>query len=161
MSWKTAVQRQIHRVQKIAMLASLSMLGLNLTLLVFQYVEWRGISPYVGIPAIFLALVIVILAAANVWVGVLRMHEHERRSLIEHNPIEVYAMTPYQVVERQTFGLPMLRAQIALHRELGLDTAPLEDVLGRWERWSDLGYIPRSEYPTQLLDYYKSKGARV
>lgn len=161
MSWKTRVQRQIHRVQKIATLASLSMLGLNLTLLAYQYIEWRGINPYAAIPAIFAALVLLILVAANFWVGVLRMHEHERRSLIEHNPVEVYAMTPYQVVERLTFGLPMLRAQIALHKEFGLDAAPLEDALRQWERWSHLGYIPRDEYPEDLLGYYKAKGARV
>lgn len=53
---------QLWRVQQIGMVASLSLLALNLSLTVNQYIEWRFSNSYVG------TVLVLLLLAFTIWV---------------------------------------------------------------------------------------------
>lgn len=77
------------------------------------------------------------------------MHLHERRTVTKHNPHAIYAFTPRELMIQRTIQVPILRA-LGLYDEAGL-----------LEKWNKLGYIPKEDYDSDLLNYYTDTGGKI
>jgi len=58
---------QFWRVQQIAMIASLSLLAVNLALTANQYIEWRFSNSYIGTSIVLVVLAFLIWTFGYVW----------------------------------------------------------------------------------------------
>jgi hypothetical protein len=144
--------RNLIRLRKTGGLVSLGLLVVNQALLVAQIVAWRGFDPWLIVPTVALGLfALAIFASWAIWVLGDGYH-HETAAQVSHSPVQVYAPNPWQIVLWRTFRLPKARALASIAE--GEAREELQEAIERWERWIELGYIPRDEYPPDLLHHY-------
>lgn len=100
---------QLWRVQQIGMVASLSLLALNLSLTVNQYIEWRFSNSYIGTGIVLISLAAIIWSFGYVWDRKLKLWREQTVVSIERNPYSTMQMTPKEVVAHATIYIPWLR----------------------------------------------------
>lgn len=153
--------KQLDRVMRIAPLASVVLLVGNIGLATAPMLSWRGGHPamWAAMAALFVGLAVVL--AANLWAGRLDMIRAMRASGAYHDPTQVYQLTPWERIMWRHAMLPQMRHQADIGRADGADPSALEAEIERLEHWESLGYIPRDEYPEDLMVYYYGKGGRL
>lgn len=156
MKIRWAIQRQVYRLQKVAAPVSLLLLILNLALTLTGLIAWRGLHPYAIVALSVTVLAVLVLGFANFYVLVLRMHVAERRAIVDHDPVQVYAFLPFQAALTLNNQVPMMRA---LAKQTGDEE--LSRAADRVEKWAKGGFIPRDEYPPELAHYYRTGGGRL
>lgn len=150
------IQRQIYRLQKVGTPVSLVLLVMNLSLSILSFMTWRGVNPYLTALIIAAGLGLVVTAFANFYIVVMRMHVAERRAIIDHDPVQVYAFLPFQAAIALNNQVPMMRAIARQTKD-----EDLADAADRLERWAKTGYIPKEEYPAELSEYYRRQGGKL
>lgn len=161
-TWKDVAMRNLIRLRKTGGLVSLGLLTVNQALLIAQTVAWRGFNPWIVVPSVaFLLFTLAIAISYAVWILGDGYHA-ETAAQVAHNPTQTYAYNPFQQVEHKQLRIPKLRAIAAIAEDHDPEAAAeLREAIDRWERWVDLGYIPRDEYPEHLLHHYLSDGGRL
>lgn len=157
-TWKDLVMRNLIRLRKTGGLVSLGLLTVNQALLIAQTVAWRGLDPWIVVPTVaFTLFTLAVAVSYAIWVLGDGFH-HETAAQVDHNPIQVNTWNPFQKIEHAKLRIPKLRALAAVAENHDPKAAAeLREAIDRWERWVDLGYIPRDEYPEELLHHYLSK----
>ncbi len=102
---------QIWRMQQIAQLASLVLLAMNLSVLIWERVKWR--DPFLGnsitgIGFIMLMLVAFIWGVAIIWDLRLKMWREQQTVVVEKNPYTKEKMTAKEIVIYEKLWLPIL-----------------------------------------------------
>ncbi len=141
---------QFWRIQQVAQILTLVLLGVTDSILLWGKIQWRGgiiSNPYVGPMIILLSIALVIWFFAIFWDLRLKMWREQTSVLIEKNPymkermapkeIAIYAMTWIPVMEHLGKDDPVLKVYADelkdwLKREMKEDKlAPrdLEDIL--------------------------------
>ena len=100
---------QFWRVQQIAMIASLSLLAVNLALTTNQYIEWRFSNSYIGTSIVIIVLAALIWTFGYLWDRKLKLWKEQMVVSIERNPYSTMHMTPKEVVSHVTIWIPWLR----------------------------------------------------
>lgn len=99
---------QVWRVQQVAAILTLILLALNLSLQLYNYINWRGgilETPYIGVPIILLALGLVIWGFAIFWDLRMKMWREQMAVTMERNP---YAKEKMYAKEIMLYGLTWL-----------------------------------------------------
>lgn len=150
------LQRQVYRLQKVAAPLSLLLLIANLSLTFLSLVQWRGLNPYATVSLTIVVLSFAAVLFANIYTVGLKMHIAERRAIVDHDPIQVYAFLPFQSAIMLEQSVPMMKAIASLTADEALK-ARAEKL----ERWAKQGFIPREEYPPELAEYYRTGGRKI
>jgi len=102
---------QLWRVQQIAQRATLALLAVNLSLMVYDYMDWRGAlfeTPYTGVPLIALFLVASIWIFSIIWDLRMRMWREQHSVLVEKNPYTKEKMTAKEIAIYTYIWLPLM-----------------------------------------------------
>jgi len=97
------------RVQQIGVIASLSLLALNLSLTVNQYIEWRFSNSYIGTGIVLVLAAFAIWCTGFVWDRGFKLWKEQTIVSIERNPYSTIHLTPKEVVLYTTMWIPWLR----------------------------------------------------
>ena len=100
---------QFWRVQQIAMLASLSLLAVNLALTANQYIEWRFSNSYIGTSIVIIVIAALIWTFGYIWDRKLKLWKEQMVVSIERNPYATKHMTPKEIATHITIWIPWLR----------------------------------------------------
>ena len=165
------INMQYVKMKHLSAVGSLVLLTLNLSFVLYPYVEHRfpmiffGVLPrvWVGIPIIFFVTLFFVWCVAHFYVKKLEMYRTEKRADIMFNPYQVYAFQPFWEMWWRDVYIPQMKTQLSLlkslHRKgdsLG-DISYLESEIRKIENWLDLGYIPKKDFPEHLRKYYITK----
>ncbi len=102
---------QMWRIQQVAQIVTIALLAANLSLTVFNYMQWREgpfESPYTGVPIIMLLLVALVWGVAIVWDIRMKMWREQATVLIERNPYVKEKMSSKEVALISLFNLPLV-----------------------------------------------------
>ena len=102
---------QMWRIQQIAQIATIALLAMNLALLIYPEVEWRGgpfASIYTGVLLIAAVLLLVIWSFSIVWDLRMRMWREQHSVLVEKNPYTKEKLTAKEIVTYGLFWLPLV-----------------------------------------------------
>lgn len=161
---KDAFLRQFVRLRKTAGVVTLGLLIINQALLVAGYVAWRGISIYVIVPSVVLLLGVGAIVLSNVlWLNMGLFH-NETSAQVSHNPVNVYALNPFQEMIWRRYNLPELEANAQVAEAVGAHEAAdtYRQIRDDWAEWTKLGYIPKDEFPDHLHRHYlNAEGQRL
>ena len=100
---------QFWRVQQIAMLASLTLLAVNLALTINQYIEWRFSNSYIGTSIVIIVIAALIWTFGYIWDRKLKLWKEQMVVSIERNPYSTKHMTPKEIANYLTIWIPWLR----------------------------------------------------
>jgi len=150
---------QYAKIKKTAAVGSLILLTINLAVSSYPYIEHRGIHPYIAMPLLFLAILFVVWLLAHVYVRRMEMYRTEMRADMMLNPYAVYAIAPFEEMRYRYQFIPILRALEELLPK-GEKKQRMKECADNWQKWVDLGYIPKEDYPKHLLHYYITDKAR-
>ena len=141
---------------KVGSVVNTALLILNLSLLLTQFMEWRGGSVWLWVVGSALVVTLVIFWFAHVWTNSMDMVRALRRASAIHDPCQVYQLAPWERAVWINVLIPQLECQIAVANAVGArdSAANLQRQVEKMRRWESLGYIPRDEYPRHLLKYY-------
>ncbi len=154
--------KQLDRIMRVSPLAGVVLLVGNTGLAMATFLEWRGGHPAIWAAVSALVVGLLVVVAANLWAGRLDMIRAMRASGAFHDPTQVYQFTPWERIIWRNAMLPQMRHQASLGRSTGAPgTEDLEEQIQRLEAWEALGYIPKAEYPEDLVQYYYGKGGRL
>lgn len=109
MGAKTWAMTQMWRLQQIAMVGSLILLVINLGFTIYGYIDWRIRNPYIGVPAVVLALVAVIWLAAWTWDKRLRLWREQQSVIIERNPYAAERLSPKEIAMFEWVWIPAIQ----------------------------------------------------
>lgn len=137
------IARQYRKVGMIAAVGSIILLMLNLSVSIYDLVEWRGIHPYLTITLFFLIGLICIWGFALLYVNVLKMNKYEKMADSSLNPINVNVLTPFQIMWWRTISRALLSG----------DKSEQRQSMEKIDRWTKLGYIPVNDIPDDLKRY--------
>lgn len=151
---RTFFNIQYVKLKKLSAVGSLTLLAINLSLTIFLYMEERDIHPYIGIPLVFIGVMIVLWLAAHIYVRKMEMYRTEQRAEIIFNPYAVYALAPFQEMIYSHSAVPMMKALIKLLPEGCDEQIELKKKLKKFESWCKMGYIPKKDFPDELKQYY-------
>lgn len=146
--------RHWFRVQKVTPLVNTLQLMALLSISIWSLIAWRGGSVYVVAPLIMIALAGMVLAFANVWVLVMRMHETDRSAAALHDPAQIYALTPIVQTIWLCRDLPLWQHLIEVHRCQGHDVEAWQAHVDRMTAWAEKGYVPVDEAPDAVRRHY-------
>ena len=161
MQGRKRVMRMLAHTQEAGAPIQILMQAMTLALVAFGYIAWRGIDPYVGIAVLFVLILAGILSWGYLYVEVLGLFRAKRSSVATMDPVQVYAMTPYQEMMIRTVTLPNLRNNRAIAPQLGIDTSEIDESIRRVEAWQENGFIPKEQFPPELAHHYKTEGHRL
>ena len=152
----------IDRVQRAGAVIQLGLLVANVSFSVTLLLKWKGGPLWAWIVGTFLVASVAILIFANLWTHQLDMVREMRRASAVHDPPQVYQMVPMQRVMLQEVDLPQMLAQAQILESLGQNekAMDLRRRIERVARWESLGFIPREEFPENLLPYYLHEEGR-
>jgi hypothetical protein len=91
------------------MIASLSLLALNLALTVNSYISWRFSNSYIGTMAILAILTLILWFVGFVWDRKLKLWKEQNVVSIERNPYSTIHMTPKEILSFNTIYIPWLK----------------------------------------------------
>ena len=152
---------QYVKVRRVAAVGSLILLMINLSLTMYPYIEHRfggdifGIpSAYIGIPFLFVFIGVVVLLLAHIYVKKMEMYRTEQHAEIKYNPFSVYAFSPFEEMMYTNSIVPIMRGLLHILPEGSEEQKKLKEETDKFERWCRLGYIPKEEFPKNLMEYY-------
>ena len=159
---------QYVKMKRMASVGSLILLAVNLSFTIYPYIEHRfsntilGIpNVYIGIPIIFVLVILLIWFGAHVYTVKMEMYRTEAKATITYNPYQVYAFQPFWEMWWRDVYIPQMKTQLVILKELqnkkkGLkdEIDYMENEIRKVENWLDLGYIPKKDFPQHLKKYY-------
>lgn len=146
---------QYVKMKRMAAVGSLVLLAVNLSFTIYPYVEHRDIHPYLGVPIIFVIIVLLIWLAAHIYVQKLEMYRTESLADKIFNPYTIYQIGPFEEMKYRNMELPIMKS---LCKGLkGDEKKEMEEYVKRVEKWLELGYIPKDDFPEHLKKYYITK----
>jgi len=152
---------QIIKLKKVASVGSLILLILNLSLTIYPFIEHRNIHPYIAVPSLFLMITLIVLLLAHIYLKWLDMYRTEAEAEKYYNPYSVYAFGPWEEMMFRNLWIPLLNTMYLLLPE-GKEKKDVKKILDDLWKWTDLGYIPKSDFPEHLKKFYiTSKEARL
>lgn len=159
---------QVWRIQQVAQIITIVLLALNLSLQLYNFMNWRGgifENAYTGVLLLMFLLAAIIWAFAFIWDMKMRMWREQMTVAIERNPYAKEKMSSKEIAIYAFFWLPVLE-------KLGRDDPKLleaADILREWMKQaskedattlSDLKDILRyaNKPDSKLLDFDKKTG---
>lgn len=140
----------------------MAMQSLTLTLVAYDFVAWRGIHPYIAIPAIFLLTLSLILGWGYIFVEKLGLFRAKKAGMVSMDPVQVYAFNPFQEMMLVHWHIPLMESSVKVGESMGLDMHQERDALERVKNWASEGFIPRKDFPEHLLKFYRgTEGHRL
>ena len=144
---------QYVKIKRTAAVGSLIMLVLNLSFVIYPYIEHRGIHPYLAIPGIFISVIFVVWLLAHIYVRKMEMYRTESLAEKILNPYSVYAIGPFEEMKYRNFEIVIMEYLYELLPE-GEKKQQLKEQIKKVKNWVDLGYIPKKDFPKHLKKYY-------
>lgn len=164
LDWRQTLYNQYVRLDKTKAILMIGLLVLNLSFTVYDFVAWRGLSVYAGVPIISLLIGILAILFANVWVVGFEFYKSEIRANILHNPMQTRALNPWQEQEFRVKRIPELKALRSIAKANGASSeqiAELDESIEKLERWVELGFIPDEDIPEHLEHHMLGEGERL
>lgn len=153
------VNKQMAKIKRISGVGSLILLVINLSFSVYAYIEYRGIHIYIALPLLVLLMGSILLLVAHFYT--LHMYRTEAEAEKYFNPYATYAIGPFEEITYRFIYLPMMKALLSTMDD-EIEKKVFKEKIDIWERWINLGYIPKDEYPKHLLKFYiTNKEARL
>lgn len=143
---------QYVKMKRMAAVGSLVLLAVNLSFTIYPYVQHRDIHPYLGVPIIFIFIVLLIWLCAHVYVQKLEMYRTESLADKIFNPYTVYQIGPFEEMKYRNMELPIMKSLCDVLN--GDEKKEMEEYVKRVEKWLELGYIPKEDFPEHLKKYY-------
>jgi len=144
---------QYVKIKRTAAVGSLIMLVLNLSFVIYPYIEHRGIHPYIAIPGIFILVILIIWILAHLYVRKMEMYRTESLAEKILNPYSVYAIGPFEEMKYRNFEMIIMESLYDLFPE-GEKKQQLKQQIDKVKNWLELGYIPKKDFPKHLKKYY-------
>lgn len=145
---------QYVKMKRVASVGGMLLLTVNLTLVLYPYIEHRNIHPYIGIPILFTLMIVLILFSAHIYVKKMEMYRTESHAEIVYNPFSVYAFSPFEEMMYTNSMVPVMEALVDVLPEGSDARKKLDDKAKKFKRWCKMGYIPKDEFPAKLQEYY-------
>jgi hypothetical protein len=144
------------RVDKARGPIMLGLLAGNQAILIYNLIAWRGVSLYLAVPAILTLLAIAVVLFARFWIDVLSTYKNQVRAETALNPKQIYQIPPFQEMAWRHLHIPRMRSHARLLHHAGESylSEEVDREADRLNRWVDLGYIPRDDFPEHLLHHY-------
>jgi hypothetical protein len=150
------INLQYVKIKRTAAVGSLVMLILNLSFTMYPFIEHRDIHPYAAIPLLFFSIFFLVWIAAHIYVRKMEMYRTEFLAERILNPYSVYAIGPFEEMKYRNMELVMMEALYDLLPE-GEKKQRLREQIDQVQKWVDLGYIPKRDFPKHLKKYYITK----
>ena len=101
---------QVWRLQQVAAILTLVLLSLNLSLQIYNYMQWRPeiLSPYILVPLLFLLITLAIWTVALFWDLKMKMWREQMSVTMERNPYAKEKMYAKEIVQYAMLYLPIL-----------------------------------------------------
>lgn len=147
------INMQYVKMRRVAAIGSLILLAINVAFTVYPFLSGTFEKSYIGIPIIFLTIILVIWLAAHIYVNKMEMYRTEQLAEVTLNPYAIYAVTPYEEMIYRTKDLPLMKALKEILPD-GEHKNELQQSIKKVENWVKLGYIPKKEFPKHLERYY-------
>ena len=148
---------ELTKIKQVAMVGSVVLLTLNISLTAYPYIAWRGIHPYLGITMVFVLILGATWLLAHLYMNVMEMYKEQKLAEnILYNPYSVYLFTPFQEVTWRYYNRTVLEALANLTQDPD-EKEKLHATLTTIDRWFSTGYIPRQDFPLHLQQYYLTK----
>jgi hypothetical protein len=144
---------QYVKIKRTAAVGSLIMLILNLSFVIYPYIEHRGIHPYFAIPGIFILVIFIVWMLAHIYVKKMEMYRTEFLAEKILNPYSVYAIGPFEEMKYRNFDIIILESLFELLPE-GEKKQILQNQIMKVKNWCELGYIPKKDFPKHLKKCY-------
>lgn len=151
---------QYVKMKRMAAVGSLFLLAVNLSFVVYPYIEFRlpvsimGIPrAWIGVPLLLLFIVLLIWLGSHIYLRVFEMYRTETSADITYNPYTVYAITPFEEMLYTYFSIPTLEGVVTLLPD-GPEKDKLVEKLEKFRKWIKLGYIPKEDFPVHLQKFY-------
>jgi hypothetical protein len=119
----------------------------------FTYIQYRGISPYIGITLLFFGILFFIWVAAHIYVRKFEMYRTESRADVLYSPYSVYAMAPKEEMMLRGIYLPIMETNCKL-LAAGKEKEQMEAEIKKVRAWCEKGFIPKDDFPEHLKEYY-------
>jgi len=169
---------QYVKMKQMAAVGSLLLLAVNLSFVIYPYIEHRfpeyifTIIPraWIGVLIIFMFIVFLIWIIAHLYVKKMEMYRTEHRAMIMFNPYQVYAFQPFWEMWWRDVYIPQMRSQLSTlkslfriekeeneKKQLQKDIDYLGVEIKKVQEWLDLGFIPKKDFPNHLKPYYITK----
>lgn len=152
------INMQYVKMRRVAAIGSLVLLAINVSFTVYPFLTGIYLfeKSYIGIPVIFLTIILVIWLMAHIYVNKMEMYRTEQLAEVTLNPYAIYAITPIQEMHFRTKDLPLMRSLREILPD-GEQKIELEKSIKQVEGWVERGYIPKKEFPEHLERYYITK----
>jgi len=153
--WANPIFRQLYKIGILSPMLTPLMLAVSLATTIFTMVEYRGLHPYIGIPLIFIGLIVLILFVCYLAVDVLQIQRSQKAALFTYDPMANKHLSPFQQMWWKYSYVPMMEFMITGDKEV------LTEGLERMKRWAETGFIPSEDFPDELKKYCKLKDKRI
>jgi hypothetical protein len=150
------VNMQYVKIKRTAAVGSMIILALNLSFSIYPFIQHRNIHPYVAIPLLFIAVILILWIAAHIYVKKLEMYKTEFLAERILNPYGVYAIGPFEEMKYRNMDLVIMNYLYELLPE-GKSKQELQQQIQKVTHWCDLGFIPKKDFPNHLQKYYLTK----
>ena len=171
------INMQYVKMKHLSSVGSLVLLTLNLSFVLYPYVEhrlpetiWSIPKAWIGIPTLFLITLLLVWSVAHFYVKKIEMYRTERRADVMFNPYQVYAFQPFWEMWWRDVYIPQMKSQLSVlktlyrneknHDEknrLESDIKYMDSEIKKVQNWLELGYIPKKDFPEHLKKYYLTK----
>lgn len=143
---------QIEKLQQFSAIGMPFMLVMNLAISVFGYIQWRGFHPYVGISILTFVMMFIYWSVAHIVVKKGETFKSKARATTKYNPYSVWALSPLQWMLMKHIWFPILQRTA--------ETSEEKTEVTMVEKWLELGYLPKKDFPDHLKEFYITKGER-
>jgi len=157
---------QYVKMKRMAAVGSLVLLAVNLAFTIYPYIDFRmpntifgAPKAWLGVPMLFILIIIVIWAAAHIYVKKLEMYRTESRADILYSPYSVYAMAPKEEMMIRNIYLPIMETQLEKLNE-GKAKEKMAKEITRIRDWCEKGFIPKDDFPVHLKSMYITEKQR-
>jgi hypothetical protein len=150
------VNLQFVKLKRTAAVGSLMILTLNLSFIIYPYIEHRGVHPYIAIPTVFFSVILLFWLISHIYVKKMEMYRTEFLAEKILNPYSVYAIGPFEEMKYMNIDIVLLETLYELLPE-GQKKVALKEHIHKVKNWCRLGYIPKNDFPDHLKKYYLTK----
>ena len=155
---------QYVKMKQLSAVGSLILLAINLSFVVYPYIEHRfnefvfGFIPraWIGVPLVFLIIIFLIWLGAHFYIKKMEMYRTEKRAEMMFNPYQVYAIQPFQEMWFGHIYLPTMKGIVDLLPE-GNEKEEMRKEYEMVKNWIEKGFIPKEDFPAHLKKFYITK----
>ena len=155
-SYRKFINLQFVKLKRTAAVGSLIILTLNLSFIIYPFIEHRGIHPYVAVPIVFFSVLFIFWFVSHIYVKKMEMYRTEFLAEKILNPYGVYAIGPFEEMKYRNMDIVIMEALYDLLPE-GSKKENLGEHIMKVKEWCTLGYIPKKDFPDHLKKYYITK----